>query len=221
MMTDRWASFDCYGTLIDWHGGLRAGIASVWPDADVGRLHERYLAIEAALQAGSGMPYRQVLTDGLVRLAASEGLLVPPGQETALAEALPSWLPFPEVPGSLAELRRRGWRLAILSNTDADYLDASLAHIGVPVDLKVIASEIGSYKPAPGHWQAFFERSAADRSRHVHVAASLFHDIEPCSRLAIPTVWIDREAESTTLPMAARLADLTGLPDILDGLVPA
>jgi FMN phosphatase YigB (HAD superfamily) len=89
------------------------------------------------------------------------------------------------------------------------------------VDLRVVASEIGSYKPAPGHWETFFARSAADRSRHIHVAASLFHDIEPCSRLDIPSVWIDREAEITALPMAARLADLSDLPDTLDGLVPA
>lgn len=220
-MSDRWATFDCYGTLIDWHGGLRAGIASVWPDADVRALHARYLDIEAELQRGSGAPYRHVLTDGLVRLARDAGLELPPGRETALADALPSWLPFPEVPGSLAELRRRGWRIAILSNTDPDYLDASLAHIAVPVDLRVVASEIGSYKPAPGHWESFLARTGADRGRHVHVAASLFHDIEPCSRLGIRCVWIDREAETTTLPMAARLPDLADLPDTLDRIVPA
>jgi FMN phosphatase YigB (HAD superfamily) len=125
------------------------------------------------------------------------------------------------VPGSLAELRRRGWRIAILSNTDPDYLEASLGHIDVPVDLRVVASEIGSYKPAPGHWETFFTRTGADPARHVHVAASLFHDIEPCSRLGIPSVWIDRDAEVTTLPMAARLRDLTDLPDTLDRLVAA
>jgi 2-haloacid dehalogenase len=220
-MTERWATFDCYGTLIDWHGGLRAGIASLWPDADLRALHARYLEIEAGLQSGRGTPYRQVLTEGLVRLAAAERLTIPPGRETALADALPSWLPFPEVPAALAELRRRGWRIGILSNTDPDYLDASLAHIGVPVDLRVVASDIGSYKPAPSHWETFFARTGADRTRHIHVAASLFHDIEPCSRLGIPSVWIDREAETTTLPIAARLTDLTDLPDTLDGLVPA
>ena len=218
---DRWATFDCYGTLIDWHGGLRAGIRSVWPDADVDVLHARYLAIEAELQTGTGTRYREVLTEGLVRLAATEGLSLPPGRETTLTDALPSWLPFPEVPGALAELRRRGWRIAILSNTDPDYLEASLGHIGVPVDLRVVASEIGSYKPAPGHWETFVARTGADRDRHVHVAASLFHDIEPCSRLGIRCVWIDREAETTTLPMAARLTDLADLPDTLDRLVQA
>lgn len=220
-MSDRWATFDCYGTLIDWHGGLRAGLRAVWPDADPWALHMRYLEMEAAIQAGSGVPYRQVLTEGLARVADAEGLDLPPGRETTLADALPSWAAFPEVPASLAELRRRGWRLAILSNTDPDYLEASLGHIGVPVDLRVVASEIGSYKPAPGHWETFFERTGADRSRHIHVAASLFHDIEPCSRLGIRTVWIDRESEVTALPMAARLADLGDLPDTLDRLVPA
>ena len=220
-MTDRWATFDCYGTLIDWHGGLRAGLRSVWPDADPWALHMRYLEMEAAIQKDSGVPYRQVLIEGLARVAEVEGLSIPPGRETTLADALPSWQPFPEVPASLAELRARGWRIGILSNTDPDYLEASLGLIGVPVDLRIVASEIGSYKPAPGHWETFFERSGADRSRHVHVAASLFHDIEPCARLGIPCVWIDREAEITKLPMAARLTDLTDLPDTLDRLQPA
>lgn len=220
-MTDRWATFDCYGTLIDWHGGLKAGIASLWPDADVRSLHAHYLEIEAALQSGAGTPYREVLTQGLVRLAREQGLPLPAGRESTLADALPTWPAFPEVPGALADLRARGWRIAILSNTDPDYLDASLGHIGVPVDERVVASDIGSYKPAPGHWEIFFERSGADRSRHIHVAASLFHDIEPCSRLGIPCVWIDREAETTTLPVAARLTDLSELPDTLDRLVPA
>ncbi len=220
-MTDRWATFDCYGTLIDWHGGLRAGIASVWPDADVHTLHAHYLEEEATLQAGSDLSYRAVLTEGLVRLGEREGLVVPPGRETTLADDLPSWPAFPEVAGALAQLRRRGWRLAILSNTDPDYLEASLGHIGVPVDLRVVASAIGSYKPAPGHWETFYARTGADPARHVHVAASLFHDIEPCSRLGIRCVWIDREGETTTLPMAARMTDLAGLPDTLDMLVPA
>ena len=220
-MTDRWATFDCYGTLIDWHGGLRAGLRSVWPDADPWKLHMRYLEMEAAIQAGSGVPYREVLIEGLARVAEAEELTIPPGREATLADALPSWQPFPEVSASLAELRRRGWRIGILSNTDPDYLDASLGHIGVPVDLRVVASEIGSYKPAPGHWDTFFDRTGAHRSQHIHVAASLFHDVEPCARMGIPCVWIDREAELTSLPMAARLRDLADLPDTLDRLLPA
>ena len=146
---------------------------------------------------------------------------MPPGRADALGESLSGWPVFPEVPAALTELRRRGWRLAILSNTDADFLDASLAAIGVPVDLRVVASEIGSYKPAPGHWKVFFRESGADPTRHVHVGASLFHDAEPCARLGYPFVWIDREAEVTTTPITARLTDLSTLPDALDRIRPA
>ena len=64
-------------------------------------------------------------------------------------------------------------------------------------------------------------RTGADRRRHVHVAASLFHDVRPCAALGLPCVWINREDETSDLPRAGELTDLSGLPDTLDALVPA
>jgi 2-haloacid dehalogenase len=220
-MTDRWATFDCYGTLIDWLGGQRAALASVWPDADPDGLVARYHELEPRIQAGRGIPYRQVMAEALAGIADAEGLEVPPGCEDALAEALPDWPPFPDTRPALEELKARGWRIAILSNTDADLLDASLQRIGVPVDHTIVASEIGSYKPAPGHWDTFFRETEASRRRHIHVAASLYHDVEPCDRYGIPCVWINRLGEGSWVPTAATLPDLTELPDTLDRLVPA
>ncbi len=92
-----------------------------------------------------------MLTESLRLLAESEGLGLDPADEGALGEALPCWPVFPEVPGELEELRSRGWRLAILSNTDPDLLDSSLETIGVPVDARITAADAGSYKPARGH----------------------------------------------------------------------
>jgi 2-haloacid dehalogenase len=216
----RWASFDCYGTLIDWHAGIRAQLARLWPHADAEALLRRYHEIEPRVQAGRGIPYRDVMAETLAGLGAAEDLTVPAGEQDALASSLPSWPVFPEVPRALGELRARGWRLAILSNTDRDLLDASLAAIGVPVDLTVVASEIGSYKPSHGHWTVFLERSAAPRDGHGHVAASLFHDIAPAAELGLTAVWIDREGETSDLPRAVTLPDLAALPDRLDALVP-
>jgi 2-haloacid dehalogenase len=159
------------------------------------------------------------MAEALVGVATTEGLVVPPGREDVLGGSLPTWPPFPETNDALSELRARGWRLGILSNTDPDLLDASLERIGVPIDERVVASDIGSYKPAFGHWEVFFARTGADRARHAHVAASLFHDVEPCAALGLPCVWIDRRAETSDLPRAADLTDLTALPDVLDGLV--
>jgi 2-haloacid dehalogenase len=220
MPPDRWATFDCYGTLIDWLGGIRGTLADLWPDADAEALAVRYHRIEPAVQAGRGIPYRTVMAESLARLADEEGVVIPPGREDALGESMPAWPPFSDVNPSLTELRLRGWKLGILSNTDPDFLAASLAAIGVPVDLRVVASDIGSYKPAFGHWESFFQQTQADRSRHIHVAASLFHDVQPCAALGLPCVWINRQGEVSDLPRAGELTDVSGLPDLLDGLVP-
>jgi 2-haloacid dehalogenase len=219
MAADRWATFDCYGTLIDWMGGIRGVLEDLFPDHDATELLYRYHDIEPTLQEGRGVAYRQVLTEGLTLLAEREGLVLADEDRTALADSLPSWPPFDEVPSALAEVRRRGWKLGILSNTDPDYLDASLELIGVPTDARITASEIGSYKPAHGHWTTFFERTRADRDRHVHVAASLVHDIAPSNELRLHAVWINRMHETSDLPRAAELPDLSKLPETLDDLV--
>ena len=219
-MSDRWVTFDCYGTLIDWEGGIRAAMASVWPDADPDRLLARHHAVEHLVQEGRDLTYREVLARCLEAVAAIEGLPLDPAQRFALAESLPRWVPFPEVPAALAELRSRGWRLAILSNTDPDLLAASVGNIGVDVDLRITAAEAGSYKPAHGHWRRFLAVSGADPSRHVHVAASLFHDVAPAAELGIPCVWINRLDERSALRRATELPDLRELPDTLDVVLP-
>ncbi len=153
-------------------------------------------------------------------LAALEGLPLRPEDEYSFADTLPDWPVFPEVPRSLTTLRDRGWRLAILSNTDPDLLAASIERIRVPIDLTITAAEARSYKPAHGHWQRFFEQSAAARNRHVHVGASPFHDLAPAAQLGLRAVWINRLAEHSESPRAAELPDLRDLPQTLDRLLP-
>jgi 2-haloacid dehalogenase len=134
---------------------------------------------------------------------------------------LPDWPPFPEVPGALTELRERGWRLALLSNTDRDLIAASQRRLEVPIDLAVVAEDVRSYKPGHAHWERFFEVTTAERERHVHVAASLFHDIAPARELGLRSVWINRLGEQPEPEPDRELPDLSALPDTLDELVPA
>ena len=216
---ERWATFDCYGTLVDWNGGIRRELARIFGEGEAGRLLHRYHELEPELEADGELTYREVLTRALDRLAAEEGAEL--DDPAALADSLPSWQPFREVRGSLEDARARGWRLAILSNTDPDYIAASKELIGVPFDETVVASEISSYKPAHGHWEEFFRRTGADRAGHVHVAASLFHDIAPANELGLRSVWINRLGEAAGPQPDRELRDLDGLADVLDELVPA
>ena len=208
MARDRWATFDCYGTLIDWNGGIRGQLARVFGEERADALLVRYHVLEPMLQADGTRSYREVLTE------AMRGLGAPEEEEDALARSLPDWQPFPEVPAALEEARRGGWKLAILSNTDPDYIAASVERIGAPFDVVIVASQIGSYKPALGHWRAFDER--VGRLPDVHVAASLFHDIAPANELGLPSIWINRLGETAGPQPTRELTDLTGLADTLE-----
>ena len=214
-MGARWATFDCYGTLIDWEGGFRSAFRELWPDVDPQRMLEHYHSVEPRVQAGGDLPYREVLARALEAVAAIEDVELPAERRGFLAESLPGWRAFAEAPPALAELRDRGWSLAILSNTDPDLLATSIQTLGVPFELAITAAEAGSYKPAPGHWRTFGEL-AGDVDAHVHVGASLFHDVAPAAELGLPMVWINRLGEASELPRAAELPDLNGLADAVE-----
>jgi 2-haloacid dehalogenase len=194
-------TFDCYGTLVDWDSGIR----SVVGDELVDRYHE----LEPRVQAeGASLTYRAVMREVLRRLACDD--------VDALGRSLPSWPVFPEVPAALNDARARGWKLAILSNTDRDFIEQSMANIGAAFEFAIVASEIRSYKPAPAHWHAFADR--VGRLPDIHVGASHFHDVVPALALGIPSVWINRLGESRDPPAARELPDLTALPHTLDEL---
>jgi 2-haloacid dehalogenase len=216
----RWATFDCYGTLIDWNGGIQSELEQLFGVQDAPRLLERYHELEPEVEQDGSLSYKLVLTETLVRLAEDEGLAMPEGESDALVKALPTWKPFPEVPDSLDELRRRGWNLVILSNSDRDLITESMKRIGVPFDLAIVAGDLGSYKPAHAHWEHFYDVTTADKEHHVHVAASLFHDIAPARELGLKTVWINRLGEKPEPKPDRELTDLSELPDTLDELVP-
>jgi 2-haloacid dehalogenase len=212
---ERWATFDCYGTLIDWNGGIRRELARVFGEERADALLHRYHGLEPQLEADGTRSYREVLTE------AMRGLGAPDSEQEALANSLPSWEPFPEVRAALEESRSGGWKLAILSNSDRDYIDASTDSLGVPFELAIVASEIGSYKPGHRHWERFFEQTGAPREGHVHVAASRFHDVAPANELGLRSVWINRLDEPAEPKPTRELTDLSRLADTLDELVPA
>jgi 2-haloacid dehalogenase len=218
---ERWATFDCYGTLVDWNGGIRTQLERLFGVERADELLARYHELEPEIQAENpGVSYREVLTIALERLEEETGLTLPEGEGSALARSLPDWPVFDDVHPGLTEAHDRGWKLGILSNTDRDLIDASMAAIAVPFDLAIVAGEIGSYKPAPAHWEVFRQRVGADVA-HVHVAQSLFHDIQPASELGIPSIWINRLDEPADERPNVTLTGVHVLADALDSLVPA
>jgi 2-haloacid dehalogenase len=219
-MGARWATFDCYGTLVDWNAGVGGELKRLFGDSRADDLLARYHVLEPRVQSDRpDASYRDVMAIVLAELAAEAGTDLPDGEADALGRSLPGWPVFGDVRDALSEAHERGWKLMALSNSDRDLIDASIAEIGVPFEGAIVASEIGSYKPAHGHWKAFYESTGADPALHVHVAQSHFHDIAPAVDLGIPSVWINRLGEAAEPPPTRELPGLTGLADVLDKLV--
>jgi 2-haloacid dehalogenase len=217
---DRWATFDCYGTLIDWNGGIGRELERLFGAEHVPVLLHGYHEEEQALERERpGATYREVLTAALTRLAERHKLPLAVEEHDALARSLPEWRPFPEVVDALEDAVSRGWKLAILSNTDRDFIEASMQQLGVSFEFAIVASEIGSYKPGHRHWEAFEQQTGVDRSAHVHVAASMFHDIAPATALGLQTIWINRLGERGDAEPDVELRTLTGLGEALNSLV--
>jgi len=127
----RWATFDCYGTLVDWNAGIRAELDRLFGSAVGGKLLVRYHAVEPRVQSEHPTwRYRDVMAAVLAELASEAGVTLPADERDALGRSLPEWPVFVEVPGALAEAHDRGWRLVALSNTDRDLIEASIKAIG-------------------------------------------------------------------------------------------
>src|SRR5438128_3564685 len=170
------ATFDCYGTLVDWEGGLGAflyDLALRQEDAapPAGRkLRERWEAIQFELIGGEYRPYREILAESLRAWMEERDHRWAPELGDALLRSMRSWQPFPDTRPALTRARENGLRLAIVSNSDRDIIEHTLRHIGVPFDAVVTAEDARAYKPSDAIFTHALERLGTPPEDILHVA---------------------------------------------------
>lgn len=193
-------TFDCYGTLIDWEGGIRGAFARAAAAdgvaANPAAVLAAYAELEPVVEAETFRSYGDVLTETARRVAARLGWRLGAERASFLADSLPDWRPFADTNPALERLVARGYRLGILSNVDNDLLAATCRHFSVRFDLLVTAQQVGSYKPAHSHFLA--ARRIFGGQRWLHAAQSYFHDVVPARALGIPVAWINRKGEAAS-----------------------
>jgi 2-haloacid dehalogenase len=202
--SDRWLTFDCYGTIIDWNAGLLSALGPVAGDRSA-ELLAAYHQAELVLQAGPAwLSYRDVLAEGLRRAARRTGIQLPASADTALAAAWPGMPAFADTGPALAALAGAGWRLAILTNCDDDLIAATVSRLPVPFELVVTAEQVRGYKPDLGHFRRFAAQTGATPQAWIHVGCSWVHDVLPAARLGVRSVWVDRDLTGHPARLAER-----------------
>ena len=236
-------TFDCYGTLIDWETGIlealmplmarsagtftekhlphsvtepndgrSMGESGAPTEEQVLRLYTRF---EAEEEAGDYKPYRIVLENISVRIAAERGVELSEADRAALPNSVGQWPPFPDSVAALKELKSR-FKLVILSNIDDALFAQSNPHLGVEFDEIITAEQLRSYKPRKAHFEAALARLDVPRGQILHVAQSLHHDHVPAKEMGFSTVWINRPSRLTGTGLAppANVRPDLELPDL-------
>ena len=220
----RVATFDCYGTLVDWEGGLGTFLYALALREEGERPHEpgrvlreRWEAIQFELIQGRWRPYKDVLAESLRTFGAERGWRIGPHDEAALVAAMRGWQPFPDTIPGLRLAREAGLDLAIVSNTDRDIVAHTLRQLELAFDHVVTAEDVRAYKPAAEVFERALARIGAAPEEVLHVAFGFKYDIGPASRLGWRTAWVNRHGEPAPPGAGAdhEWRDLWGLAELV------
>src|SRR5256714_1957412 len=193
----RFVTFDCYGTLIDWElGAYEAFQKEADRDGftvDRAALTPLFIEIQKEIQRGSYELYAEVLRRTAVRVAKELEWDLEPSRSNFLPNSVPSWPPFRETNAQLERFSKK-FEIGILSNIDDKLLGATRRHFRVDFDLVVTAQQVRSYKPDPAHFKECARRIGG-KSGWVHIASSYETDVEPCLKMRVPVIWVNRKGQ--------------------------
>ena len=189
-------TFDCYGTLIDWESGIWDGFQQLLQTNNSTLMRETCLEafaeIESTVQAQQpDSHYPEVLQLTHQLFAKRFGLKTSPELNRRFGNFVPFWPAFPDSADMLRRLKTH-FKIVILSNVDRTSFAGSNERLGVEFDAIFTAEDVGSYKPDPQNFAYMMRNLDCEKTKILHVAQSLFHDIKPATDAGLNTAWINR-----------------------------
>jgi len=193
-------TFDVYGTLIDWEGGIWAALQPLIEQLPEPMDREAALndfAIEETAQEAEtpGLLYADLLTVVHQRLAKKWGLWVNGAESRTFGASVPLWPAFEDSAESLRRLGER-FKLVPLTNVDQVSFEGSNRRLGRPFWRVFTAGMLGSYKPNLRNFEIMLEALAIDgigKGNVLHVAQSIHHDMVPATAMGLEKAWINRQ----------------------------
>ena len=190
-------TFDVYGTLIDWEQGIYDAFSKEAAKDGYTLARDElvplFLKAQQDIKAGSYELYAEVLRRAAVQISRELGWPLEPSRSGFLPTSVPRWPPFKETNTQLDRFAKK-FDIGLISNIDDKLLGETRRHFKVDFDLVVTAQQVRSYKPDPAHFKEC-ERRIGSKKGWVHVASSYYYDVEPCVKLKVPVIWVNRHKE--------------------------
>jgi 2-haloacid dehalogenase len=123
---------------------------------------------------------------------AELGLRHEPGDAESLTSSISKMPPFPEVVGALGALKRMGFKLCIISNTDDDIIVGNVAQLGGHIDRIITAEQAEVYKPSRAIFEHAYRELGVTKDAIVHICASPHLDHAAARAIGFRCIWIDR-----------------------------
>jgi len=192
-------TFDCYGTLVDWDGGLGTflyDLARRAGDREPGsgrELRERWEEIQFELIQGEYRSYYEILVDSLRTWVGERGYRWNEKDGESLERAMACWQPFADTVPALLRAKEAGLRLAIVSNTDRHIMDGTLRQLApVEFDEVVVAEDVRAYKPDTAPFDRLLQVLGTAPTEVLHVAFGFRYDIPAAQQKGMSTAWVNR-----------------------------
>ena len=188
-------TFDCYGTLIDWAFGISRALQPMLENHDVevadDELFRLYGQFEKDVESGTYVKYREVLRKVARRLGDHFGFTPTNAELERFSDSVGRWPPFNDTNDALGRLSE-DFRLAVVSNVDDDLFHETARHFTAEFDDVITGEQVGTYKPDLAPFETAFTRLGVPPNRLLHVAQSVYHDVNPAGRMGISCVWVQR-----------------------------
>ncbi len=190
-------TFDVYGTLIDWETGVFDAFAKEAERDGYTLSREElmplFMQTQQEIKGGSYELYAEVLRRTAVNISRELGWPLEPSRSGFLPDSVARWPPYKETNTQLERFAKK-FEIGLISNIDDKLLGLTRRHFKVDFDLVVTAQQVRSYKPDPAHFKEC-ERRIGTKKGWVHVGSSYYYDVEPCLKLKVPVIWLNRSKE--------------------------
>ncbi len=203
-------TFDCYGTLIDWETGILNALRPIFLKYGINindnEILKNYAEFESEIEKGPYIKYKEVLKKVLKKFGEKFKFSLSKEELNCLVDSLKHWPPFPDTVSALKKLKEK-YKLAIISNIDRDLFAFTQKQLKVEFDWIITSEDIKAYKPSLENFKYAIKEINVPKEKILHIAQSIYHDINPAKKLGLTTILIKRRGFGAT-------PSVFGYPDI-------